>query len=118
MIDEGRQHNSREQRVHENYFTYGWDEYVTDSLRENPQGFEVTSWLEYYDPVHWDVPKPFAEQAFTNGWNAAKEQAAQGIIPFLLEVLLRRMNAGEEWYGTSFDEPMQIVKKDPRNVPG
>lgn len=51
-------------------------------------------------------------EAYLEGWNAAKmQEEEQGVIPFLLDELKKRMEAGEEWYGDSFDEPVQIVEK-------
>jgi len=82
-------------------------------LLDDPQGISLESVRFMISCGHWDgVPQPIIEQTYTDGWNAAMKAAQeQGKSVFLLNELLRRMGAGDEWYGTSFDEPIAIVKK-------
>ncbi len=79
------------------YYVDGWNEYVESSSRE----------LELYSFAHEN-----GGAWYRKGWNAAKAQEEQqGVVLFLLDELLKRMSAGGEWYGTDFDQPIEIVKK-------
>jgi|SRR5450755_715468 len=87
------------------YFSYGYDDYVRstdgifphDALRAGTLG---------------GIAQETAEQWYTDGWNTAMHtEQEQGRVVFLCNELLKRMSAGEEWYGTSFDDPMVIVNK-------
>lgn len=85
------------EQIRQSYYSHGWNDYVESSTRQ------------------FSLPKLYNasyDYAYTDGWNAAKAQEEQqGIVLFLLDELLKRMDAGDEWYDTDFDKPMLIVKK-------
>lgn len=91
------------------YSGIGWNDYISSILKEPPLRELVPCQL-YRDAD--DPPYKQLERWYKDGWNAARTQEEQqGTVVFLLNELLKRMDAGDEWYGTGFDEPMQIVKK-------
>jgi hypothetical protein len=53
-----------------------------------------------------------AQEWYTEGWEKAKaEEQEKGRVPFLLDALIQRMKAADEWYGTDFEEPIAIVEQ-------
>ncbi len=86
------------EEVRKHFQGYGWNDYVESPDRK-------------MKPLHRKNTKE-QKQWYTEGWNTARTQEEQqGIVPFLLDELIKRMETGDEWYGTSFDGPIQIVKK-------
>lgn len=69
-------------------------------------------WNAYVESPTRIIGKGTHYEAYMEGWNAAKAQEeVYGVIPFLLDELKKRMEAGDEWYGCSFDGSLQIVEK-------
>ncbi len=57
-----------------------------------------------------------ASAAYNEGWQQAQAECElDGVVLFCLHELLTHMQTDQEnsaeWYGTSFDEPMELVKR-------
>lgn len=110
-------------RAHDCYYDSGWCDYVTSLLAGTPKEFSLAH-LQYTEGGGpgkiWGVPQSLIEQAYTDGWSEAKQARQEcGLTVFLLNDLIKRMSEpNEEWYGTSFDEPIAIVRKVLADVQG
>lgn len=95
-----------EQEILDLYRGYGREDVLLEGYPNRSVRYDFEEDAHYHE-----VEASKLESAYERGKREAEQEKQRNFVLFYLNELLKSMDAGSEWYGTDFDEPMWIVRQ-------